>query len=191
MSSRMMLAATAVAIQKHQPHDINVTDQLASRPWFCLGNESILNNWMIVMSKNELLSPPARDSTEWNNAWVTVSRLAAARQIALHGMRPDHPATSMLHPMTDSLIDAGSAKSAWAQTSPIDHGQIERAIAEIEQASAVLKSAEPALEAWRPDAAPTSEPRKHRSVWILIGTIWLSMLVVVAGVIGAIAYFLD
>jgi hypothetical protein len=143
------------------------------------------------MSKNTLLDSPARDSAEWNYAWVTVSRLAAARQIALHDMRLDHPATPVLHPMTDSLNDAGSAKSSLAQSNPIDHGQIARAIAEIEQASAVLKSAEPTLEAWSPDTAPSVEPRKQRSVWFLIGTIWLSMLLVVAGVIGAIAYFLD
>jgi hypothetical protein len=146
---------------------------------------------MIVMSKNKLLRPPARDSAEWNNAWVTVSRLAAARQIALHDMRPDHPPTSVFHPMTHSLNDSDSATGSWTKTNPNDQGQLERAIAEIEQASAALKSAEPALEAWLPDAVPRSEPRKPRSVWILIGTIWLSMLLVVAGVIGAIAYFLD
>jgi hypothetical protein len=93
--------------------------------------------------------------------------------------------------MTPSLNDADSAAGSWTKTDPNGQGQLERAIAEIEQASAALKSAEPALEAWLPDAAPRSEPRKPRSVWILIGTIWLSMLVVVAGVIGAIAYFLD
>jgi hypothetical protein len=146
---------------------------------------------MIVMSKNKLLRSPARDSAEWNNAWTTVSRLAAARQIALHDMRLDHPATSVLHPMTDSLNDANSTAGPWTKSNPNGQCQLERAITEIEQASAALKSAEPALEAWLPDAAPRSEPRKPRSVWILIGTIWLSMLLVVAGVIGAIAYFFD
>ena len=140
------------------------------------------------MSKNKLLRSPARDSAEWNNAWATVSRLAEARQTALHDMRLDHPTTSVLHPMTDRLNDAAGSRT---KTNPNDQGQLERAIAEIEQASAALKSAEPALEAWLPDATPSSEPRKQRSVWILIGTIWLSMLLVVAGVIGAIAYFLD
>jgi hypothetical protein len=164
---------------------------LASHHWFGLGNESILNSWMIVMSKNKLLRSPARDSAEWNNAWATVSRLAEARQIALHDMRLDHPTTSVLHPMTDRLNDADSAAGSWTKTNPNDQGQLERAIAEIEQASAALKSAEPALEVLLPDAALSSEPRKQRSVWILIGTIWLSMLLVIAGVIGAIAYFLD
>ena len=143
------------------------------------------------MSKNKLLRSPARDSAEWNNAWATVSRLAEARQIALHDMRLDHPSASVLHPMTDRLNDAVSAAGSWTKTNPNDQGQLERAIAEIEQASTALKSAEPALEVLLPDAAPSSEPRKPRSVWILIGTIWLSMLLVVAGVIGAIAYFLD
>jgi hypothetical protein len=143
------------------------------------------------MAKNKLLPLPARDSAEWNNAWVTVSRLAAARQIALHDMRLEHPAPSVLYPMTDSLNDAVSAAGMQTRTNPIDQGQLDRAIAEIEQASAALKNAEPTLEAWRPDSTPSSEPRKPRSVWFLIGTIWLSMLLVVAGVIGAIAYFLD
>lgn len=186
-----MPVASTIATQRHQPRDIKVTDQLASHPWFRWGNESILSNWMIIMSNNKLLRRPPRDSAEWNNAWTTVSRLAAARQIALHDMRPNHRATSVLHPITDSLNDADAATGSWTKTNPNDQGQLKRAIAEIEQASAALKSVEPALEAWHPDAAPCSESRKQRSVWILIGTIWFSMLLVVAGVIGAIAYLLD
>src|SRR5437667_11345106 len=146
---------------------------------------------MIVMSKNKLLALPARDSAEWTNAWENICRLAAARQVALHDIRLGHPATSVLHPMTEIFNDADSAAGSRTRTNQIDQGQIERAIAEIAQASAALKKAEPALQAWLPDAAPSSEPRKQRSVWILIGTIWLSMLLVVVGVIGAIAYFLD
>ena len=93
--------------------------------------------------------------------------------------------------MTDIFDAADTAPGSRTRTNAIDQGQLERAIAEIAQASAALKSAEPALQAWLSDAAPSSAPRKQRSVWILIGTIWLSMLLVVAGVIGAIAYFLD
>ena len=145
---------------------------------------------MVVMSKNKLLGLPARDSAEWNNAWATICRLAAARQVALHDTRLGHPATSV-HPMTDIFDAADTAPGSRTRTNAIDQGQLERAIAEIAQASAALKSAEPALQAWLSDAAPSSAPHKQRSVWILIGTIWLSMLLVVAGVIGAIAYFLD
>jgi hypothetical protein len=143
------------------------------------------------MSKNKLLTSRARDSAEWNNAWATIARLAAARQIALHDMRLDHPAPSVSHPMTDSLNDADPAAGLRATTDAVDQNQLAQAIAEIEQASAALKSAQPALEPWRPGATPASEPRKQYSVWILIGTIWLSMLLIVAGVIAAIAYFLD
>jgi hypothetical protein len=143
------------------------------------------------MSKNKVLSLPARDSTEWNNAWATVSRLAAARQTALNDMKRDHPVPSVLHPKTDRPSNVDSAAGTLTRINSTDEGQIERAIAEIEQACAALKNAEPALELWVPDTALVSEPRKQHSVWILIGTIWLSMLLVVAGAIGAIAYFLD
>jgi hypothetical protein len=96
-----------------------------------------------------------------------------------------------MHSTIDMSNDPGSAEGSRAQRNPIDQNQLERAIGEIEQASAALKNAAPALEAWIPDVTPSGEPRKPRSVWILIGTIWLAMLLIVGGVIGAIAYFLD
>jgi hypothetical protein len=139
------------------------------------------------MSKYKLRGMPARDTTEWNNAWETICRLATARQVALHDLR----VVPVMHSTIDMSNDLGSADGPRAQHNPIDQGQLERAIVEIEQASAALKNAEPGLEAWVPDAAPGGEPRKPRSVWILIGTIWLAMLLIVGGVIGAIAYFLD
>ena len=163
---------------------------MASRPLFDFGNDSNLKGWIKAMPNNKTASAPARDSSEWNNAWATVCRLASARQVALQEISPDHPATSFSYPMTETVNAVDTAPRSANQTFTIDQGQLDRAIAEIEEACAVLKSAEPALEAWRPDAAPPSVPRKQRSVWLLIGTIWLSIVLVVAGVIAVIGYFL-
>jgi hypothetical protein len=138
------------------------------------------------MANNNVLDPTARD-TEWNNAWDVISRLAAARRVAMHEMRQgEQPARA---------FDAGAAlriapPDPAASIVPIDPIQYARAIAEIEQASAALRRAEPALEAWLPDAAAASEPRNPRSVWILVGTIWIATVLAVAGAIASILYFL-
>ena len=75
---------------------------------------------------------------------------------------------------------------------PLDSDEYARAIAEIERASAALRRAEPALEAWRPEPTGAGEPRKSRSlsVWILVGGIWLSTVAAFASAIGAILYLL-
>jgi hypothetical protein len=131
------------------------------------------------MTSDNLLGSSPRNSAEWRKAWDAISRLAAARQIALREMKQD----------TGALSDPVMRPSA--APAPADSSEYERAIAEIEQASAVLRRTEPDLENWRPDTAPTAgDTRKFRSVWILVGGIWLSTVVVFAGAIGAILYLL-
>lgn len=145
------------------------------------------------MSNNDVLGRPSRDTAEWNSAWEVVRRLAAARRTALHGLKESAPSDGR----------AGGADMASAPVLPdyvpsagSDPSQYARAIAEIEQASAALRRAEPALEAWMPEtSAPPdglvqSEPRHPRSVWFLVGGIWISTVLVVASAIGATLFLL-
>ena len=61
-----------------------------------------------------------------------------------------------------------------------------RAVAEIEKASAALRQAEPGLEVGVPDALPRRG--RYWSIWLLIGGVWISATLVVAGATGAILY---
>jgi hypothetical protein len=140
------------------------------------------------MTNKNVLGPTSRDSTEWNHAWDVVRRLAAARRNALDELNEADPALPISGPSSDpspALPEPGPHPTL------TESGQYARAIAEIEQASAALRRAEPALEAWLPDreAVPDivaqSEPRYARSVWILVGGLWISTVLVMAGAIGA------
>jgi hypothetical protein len=73
-----------------------------------------------------------------------------------------------------------------APAAPIDPDQLARAVAEIEKASAALREAEPGLEVGLPDAP--SHRRKYWSIWLLVGAVWISATLVVAGATGAILY---
>jgi hypothetical protein len=68
----------------------------------------------------------------------------------------------------------------------MDPDQLARAVAEIEKASAALREAEPGLEVGLPNAP--SHRRKYWSIWLLIGAVWISATLVVAGATGAILY---
>jgi hypothetical protein len=121
----------------------------------------------------------SRHSGEWKMAWNAVARLAAARQDVLRGARHNDPPI-------EPLDAEGNAGASAPPAAPVDAEEYARAIAEIEQASATLRRAEPGLEAWKPDAA--SEPRKSWPIWILVSGIWISTVTVFAGAIGAILY---
>ena len=133
------------------------------------------------MTSNNMLGSHPRNSAEWRKAWDAISRLAAARQATLREMKQE------------TLSDGFPMRRASDRAPPEagDASEYERAIAEIEQASAVLRRAEPDLESWQPDATPTTgETRKSRSVWILVGGIWFTTVAMFAGAIGAIVYLL-
>jgi hypothetical protein len=138
------------------------------------------------MQDKDALDPrPADDGRDWTNVWEAVSRLAAAR----HSAVPDS-ARNQLRIATVAATADRSPTEAARQTAVVDPGQLARAVAEIEKASAALRRSEPALETWRPGLAPRRETRKHLSVWLLIGGIWISATLVVAGATGAILYLL-
>jgi hypothetical protein len=128
------------------------------------------------MSNKSASGHGPRDRSDWSSAWAIVSRLAAARDTALHELERTAPADARLSP---------------APAAPIPvHPELARAVAEIEQASAALRRSEPALEAWKPGTLVRREARRYRSVWLLIGGIWLSASLMVAGATGALLYLL-
>ena len=80
---------------------------------------------------------------------------------------------------------AGGEGGALLQTD-----QLARDIAAIDRAAAALRQAEPALETWTGSwsaEALVTAPRKPRSVWLLIGVLWLSTALVTAGAVAVIA----
>jgi hypothetical protein len=84
-----------------------------------------------------------------------------------------------------------AADSAAQTVSRDDRDQLALAVAEIEKASAVLREADPALEVWSPNPSAKSVTRKYWSIWLMIGGIWISATLVVAGATGAILYLLS
>ncbi len=82
------------------------------------------------------------------------------------------------------LGDVGVAADTGA-TDPSVHDQLARDIADIESATAALLKAEPELESWSEADAPAAY--KPRPVWLIIGVLWLSTVLVTAGAVVAIA----
>ncbi len=138
------------------------------------------------MQDKDALDPRPADGWDWTNAWEAVSRLAAVRHSAVRD-GPDRLRVSTGEGTADR---SRTGSEAVRQIAPVDPGQLARAVAEIEKASAALRRSEPALEIWRPGSAPRRETRKYLSVWLLIGGIWISATLVVAGATGAILYLL-
>jgi hypothetical protein len=69
----------------------------------------------------------------------------------------------------------------------LDPDELARAIADIELASQALRRAEPALETAQDRPAASTQVAGTHSVWVLIGLVWASTVVVTAGVIYTIA----
>jgi hypothetical protein len=65
--------------------------------------------------------------------------------------------------------------------------QLEREYADIERAGAALRLAQPALETWIKPPAPALP--KSQPLWLLIGVLWVSTVLVTAGAVAAIASF--
>jgi hypothetical protein len=138
------------------------------------------------MSKIEVLGAKARDSSDWNEAWKVVSELAAARGTTLRQIGADDAGASVPSPALDPNPGADLAAIAAAPFVPVAPDQLVRDIAEIEQAAATLRRAEPALEPGTPEPEAGSEPRPSRSIWPLVCVIWLIAVLVVSSAIGAI-----
>jgi hypothetical protein len=129
-------------------------------------------------NKDATGSKPA-DRADWNSAWEIVARLAAAREATLHEIEPPAP------PVARSRTSKPVA-NVLAPTAAVDPDQLARAVAEIEKASAALRQAEPGLEVGVADAPPRRG--RYWSIWLLIGGVWISATLVVAGATSAILY---
>jgi hypothetical protein len=136
------------------------------------------------MPNNDAIGNNSADNSDWSNAWEVVSRLAAAREAALHENGADQQGTAILA----SAPRSASAATAISAKPIVDPDQLARAVAEIEKAAAALRRSEPTLEVWLPESTARREKRKYLSVWILIGGIWISATLVVASATGAILY---
>jgi len=80
---------------------------------------------------------------------------------------------------TDKIYEDNQALTRFEQD------QLAREFADIERATAALRLGEPALQSWTKPAAPAAA--KPRSLWLLIGILWLSTAIVTAGAVAAIA----
>jgi hypothetical protein len=137
------------------------------------------------MSNKPIIGSTPVPTLEWDQAWHVVSRLASARRDILADAATDKPAEwsrpSVATPrVTDPVNDHGA----------VDPEEFARAVAEIEQASAALRQAEPALETGVKQRTERVPSRRPHAVWLLIATLWLSTGLVIAGAVTAIAYFI-
>jgi hypothetical protein len=125
---------------------------------------------------------------EWYEAWNLVRRLDAARQGVSDQAAGDEVVETSDRVPPAPTVNLAAARSQ-AKDAAIDPDELARAIADIEQASAALRQAEPTLGTWPDRPAPMIQPLSPRSAWMLIGTVWISTVLVMGSVIFAIASF--
>ena len=104
------------------------------------------------------------------------------------GARPSsHPDKAILIELRDleSVRLAPTSSDTAATLAQFERDQLARDIADIENASAALRRAEPALQSWTKPPAPVVS--KSRPLWLLIGLLWLSTAIVTVGAACAIA----
>jgi len=162
------------------------------------------------MSKIEARGSGETDNLDWNRAWNVVFQLAAARGTTLRklGGGNEDAAAPSVRPGRSGLDDGKLADSRRAHTElvssmfgadtaaeparfvPVAPDQLARDIAEIERAAAVLRRAEPALQPQVVGLPAAAEPRATRSIWLLVGVIWLTAMAVVSCAAGTIALLL-
>ena len=141
------------------------------------------------MSNETVLGTSRRDSSDWNSALGAIRRLAAARRNTLRDVERGPTGA----PAPDAIAKPLTASAMAADTliTVLDETKIARDIAEIEKAVAALRMSEPSLRAGTPEFAAVGEPRRLRSVWLLIGTIWALTVLVTGGAIGTILFLLS
>lgn len=122
-------------------------------------------------------SPPT--TPDWDQALQLVHRLASARRDIIAEGAVARPAEW-----------EGASGIADQADGTVDREEFARAVAEIEQASAALRQAEPGLETWVKQSTEKTPSRKPQFVWALIVTLWLATALVIAGAVTAIAYFI-
>jgi hypothetical protein len=141
------------------------------------------------MSKIESLGAKAKDSADWNHAWSVISQLAAARGKTLRELGEDDR-SAFVTPTVAPKPSSSPAPIPAAPFAPIAPDQLARDISEIERAAAALRRAEPDLEPRAPDPQASHGPHTPRSIWLVVGIIWLTAVAVVSCAIAAIVLLL-
>ena len=85
----------------------------------------------------------------------------------------------------ESARQALTRDDAAGALAQFERDQLARDIADIENATAALRRAEPALETWTKPQTPAAI--KARPLWLLIGLLWLSTAIVTVGAAYATA----
>ena len=134
------------------------------------------------MTNKQIGSPPLA-TPDWDQALRLVHRLASARRDIIAG-------GAVARPTEWNEMSGDSARIVDQADGAVDREEFARAVAEIEQASAALRQAEPGLETWIKQRTEKTTSRKPQFVWALIVTLWLSTALVIAGAVTAIAYFI-
>jgi hypothetical protein len=104
------------------------------------------------------------------------------------GARPSHHTDRaiVIEPRDlESVRQAQTRNDAAGALAQFERDQMARDSADIENASAALCRAEPALQSWTKPTAPVVP--KSRPLWLLIGLLWLSTAIVTVGAACAIA----
>jgi hypothetical protein len=139
------------------------------------------------MSSNPI-DPVSDRSAEWNEAWKSVRRLADARRTVAESAGAHNASVAGLNGATrasslaiDPRADDISSISMQAQLD----------FAEIISASTALRTAQPDLEAWTNAKSDLVQTHKPRSVWLVIGAVWISTVLLLAMATFAIASLLS
>jgi hypothetical protein len=143
----------------------------------------LLTGRTLVVTSNRI-GPTRARTPEWDHAWQLVCRLASARRDIL-----DVPIEKTVESTRQPVAIPRLAEPI-SNAAAVDREEFARAVAEIEQASAALRQAEPALETGAKPRTKKAASRRPHSVWLLIATLWLSTALVIAGAVTAIAYFI-
>jgi hypothetical protein len=140
------------------------------------------------MSSNRI-DPVSTSSPEWNEAWKSLRRLAGVRRRVIERTVVQHgssTAPNADHRSSRGAVDPGGDDILFISA------QAQHDFAEIEGALAALRHAQPDLEAWsiaRTDAVQAHN--KPRSVWLVVGAVWISTVLLMAMATFAIASLLS
>jgi hypothetical protein len=126
-----------------------------------------------MTNKTVLLATP-RNSPNWDDAWDRGCWLAAVRRVTFQEIAQDDPAAPPRYAATEIVV-ARAATDSPAQ-----------AVAEIGQAYATIVASEHA----RDELPAGRRQRKPRSIGALVGSIWISTMLVVTAAIGALVHLL-
>ena len=143
------------------------------------------------MSKIEAIGSKAADSSDWNHAWSVVAQLAAAGAGVLPSSGPSSPSVAPRAAASEARARTDSAADLAMPFGAVAPDQLARDMAEIEQAAAALRRAEPTLERHVPHSPAGFEAPVARSVWPLLCVVWLTAVAVVSGAVGAITLLLN